>query len=112
MNLFLKIAPSRQIEAGQGAQNLDVSGLEETFMPLLFTYGSLKQGFANAHPGRRVAGLLRTREGFDLAADQNLISLIHLKQQHALPASMPRRGPLEEYRREDAGRFWWVEKTQ
>ena len=139
-------------------------------MPLLFAYGSLKQGFANAHvnPGRRVPGQYRTRERFplyllgdgevpcllappgsghqvigelyevndyefhrldrlervgepegyervhiaverfDLAASEYLNALVYLKQQHALPASMPRRGPLEEYRREDAGRFWWV----
>lgn len=35
-------------------------------MPLLFTYGSLKQGFANEHvnTGRRVAGSFRTQDKF------------------------------------------------
>jgi gamma-glutamylaminecyclotransferase len=35
-------------------------------MPHLFTYGSLKQGFANEHinTGRRVAGQFRTRDKF------------------------------------------------
>ena len=37
-------------------------------MPLLFAYGSLKQGFANAqlNPGRRVPGQYRARERFPL----------------------------------------------
>ena len=37
-------------------------------MQLLFVYGSLKQGFANAHvnTGRRVAGRFRTRDPFVL----------------------------------------------
>lgn len=35
-------------------------------MPLLFVYGSLKQGFANEHvnTGRRVAGQYRTQERY------------------------------------------------
>lgn len=37
-------------------------------MPLLFVYGSLKQGFVNEHvnTGRRVAGHYRTREPYRL----------------------------------------------
>lgn len=37
-------------------------------MPLLFVYGSLKQGFPNEHvnTGRRVAGQFRTRERYPL----------------------------------------------
>jgi gamma-glutamylaminecyclotransferase len=35
-------------------------------MPLLFVYGSLKQGFPNEHvnTGRRVSGQYRTRERY------------------------------------------------
>ena len=138
-------------------------------MPLLFVYGSLKQGFPNEHvnAGRRLAGRYRTQERFRMyllgegevpclvappgAGHQVIGELyevdaeaiarmdrlervgeptgyerreaaierfdgepieilradLYLRHEQAVPASMPRIGPLAEYRSEHAARFHW-----
>lgn len=46
-------------------------------------------------------------ERFDTVPAETLKAWVYVKQERAIPASLPRIGPLEEYKPEHAGRFRW-----